>query len=82
MASNAVAVAVLMVGMIAAAIIDLRTRRVPNELTAALAVVGLTCAATGVSSTTAAGALLALMVGLALMLPGYISAAPAPATSS
>ena len=56
----------------AAATIDLRTRRVPNLLTASIAVFGLALAAWHVSGVTVAGALAGLALGLLLMLPGHL----------
>jgi prepilin peptidase CpaA len=55
----------------AAAAIDLRTRRVPNLLTASIAVLGLALAAWHVTELTVAGALAGLALGLLLMLPGH-----------
>ena len=62
---------VLVAGVAAATVIDLRTRRIPNELTAAMTGVGIALAATGVSGVPVAGAFLGFAIGLALMLPGY-----------
>lgn len=58
-------------GVLAATVIDLRTRRIPNELTAAMAGAGIAMAATGVSETSVAGSFLGFAIGLLLMLPGY-----------
>jgi prepilin peptidase CpaA len=55
-----------------AAAIDLRTRRVPNPLTALLATAGLLLAATGLSGVTVGASLAGLVLGLALMLPGHV----------
>lgn len=57
--------------MLAATVIDLRTRRIPNALTAGMTGVGIALAATGVSGLTAGAAFLGFALGLALMLPGY-----------
>jgi prepilin peptidase CpaA len=62
---------VLAAGLAAATAIDLKSRRIPNELTAAMAVSGLALAATGVSGMTTAASLAGLVLGLLLMLPGY-----------
>jgi prepilin peptidase CpaA len=62
---------VLAAGLAAATAIDLRSRRIPNGLTAAMAVSGLALAATGVSGITIAASLAGLVLGLLLMLPGY-----------
>ncbi|HZP48373.1 MAG TPA: A24 family peptidase [Vicinamibacterales bacterium] len=52
--------------------IDLRTRRIPNVLTGATAIVGLAVAAFGVGSVTLAQALGGLAIGLLVMLPGHV----------
>ena len=62
---------VLAAGVTAATVIDLRTRRIPNGLTAAMTGIGIGLAATGVSGVPVAGAFLGFAIGLALMLPGY-----------
>lgn len=72
MASNPVILAVLVLGVGAGAFIDLRTRRVPNALTASLAAIGLGLAAAGVSGLTFWASLLGVALGLGLMLPGYL----------
>ena len=56
----------------AAAVIDLRTGRIPNPLTAATAAAGLGLTAFGLTGQSVAGALAGAALGLALMLPGYI----------
>ena len=61
----------LAAGVLAATAIDLRTRRIPNGLTAAMTGTGIALAATGVSGISPAGSLFGFAVGLALMLPGY-----------
>jgi len=55
-----------------AAAIDLRTRTVPNALTGAAAAAGLTMALTGTGQVGVAGAILGGVIGLTLMLPGYL----------
>jgi prepilin peptidase CpaA len=62
---------VLAAGVLAATVIDLRTRRIPNGLTAAMTGVGIGMAATGASHISVAGAFLGFALGLVLMLPGY-----------
>jgi len=59
-------------GMAAATVIDLRTRRIPNALTATLAGLGIGMAAAGVSGVTLPASLLGFVVGLALMMPGHV----------
>ena len=72
MLSNPVAISTLVAGLGAGAIIDMRTRRVPNELTGGLAAAGLLLAALGVTGITVASSFLGLVLGLALMMPGHI----------
>ena len=60
------------VGVLAAAAVDLRTRRIPNELTAAIAGIGIGLAATGVSGLTVWASLLGFVIGFALMMPGHL----------
>jgi len=55
-----------------AAVIDLRTRRIPNALTAALAVIGVGIAAAELGPVGLGGALLGCALGLAFMLPGHL----------
>ena len=68
--SNAAA-GVLAAGLLAATVIDLRSRRIPNVLTAAMAGLGIGLAATGTSGATVGASLAGLVLGLLLMLPGY-----------
>ena len=58
-------------GAVATAI-DLRTRRVPNPATAAIASVGFALAAMQVSGVTLVGALAGFVIGFVLMLPGHL----------
>lgn len=62
---------VVAAGVSLATLIDLRTRRIPNELTAAMTGLGIALAATGVSGVSVQGAFVGFALGLALMLPGY-----------
>lgn len=57
---------------IAAAVVDLRTRRVPNWLTFGTAALGITMAMTHLDGVGVAGAIEGLLVGLLLMLPGHV----------
>jgi prepilin peptidase CpaA len=68
--SNA-AFVTLLAGVVAATVIDVRTRRIPNLLTAAMAATGIGMAATGASGVSLAAAALGIVVGFALMLPGH-----------
>ncbi len=52
--------------------IDLRTRRIPNVLTGATALVGLGVAALGLGAVTLPQALAGLAVGFVVMLPGHV----------
>lgn len=61
----------LAAGVLAATVIDLRTRRIPNGLTAAMTGIGIAMAATGVSDISVGGSFLGFALGLALLLPGY-----------
>lgn len=54
-----------------AALIDVRTGRIPNALTATTAIAGLLLAASG-GTTALTAALLGGVVGLALMTPGFV----------
>ena len=54
-----------------AAAIDLRTGRIPNRLTAAVGLTGITLAIGGWSGHSVAGALGGALIGFALMLPGH-----------
>jgi prepilin peptidase CpaA len=55
-----------------AAVIDLRTRRVPNALTWPSAVAGVVLALTGAGRVGLAASIVGGLIGLALMLPGYL----------
>lgn len=59
-------------GLVAATVIDLRTRRIPNALTAALAAAGFVMALTGVSRVTPLAAAVGFGLGMLLMLPGRV----------
>ena len=70
--SDALVTAVVAVGMGAAAVIDLRTRRIPNILTATLAAIGLGLAAAGFGRVGLGASMLGCLLGLAFMMPGHI----------
>ena len=70
--SDALVTAVVAIGMGAAAVIDLRTRRIPNILTATLAAIGIGLAAAGLGRVGLGAALLGCLLGLAFMMPGHI----------
>jgi prepilin peptidase CpaA len=63
---------VLAAGVLAATVIDLRSRRIPNVLTAMMALAGIGVAAAGLGGVSPGAAVTGLAVGLALMLPGHI----------
>jgi len=72
MASDVITLAVVLAGTGAGAAIDLRTRRVPDGLSASIAGAGLALAATGVGRIDPAMAATGCLLGLLLMLPGYL----------
>ncbi|MBI4264020.1 MAG: prepilin peptidase [Acidobacteria bacterium] len=59
-------------GTMLAAVIDVRTRRVPNVVTVSLAAAGLSIAAAGLGRVGPGMAVAGGAVALALMLPGYL----------
>jgi prepilin peptidase CpaA len=56
----------------AGALVDLRTRRVPNWMTLGITALGMTLAAAQLTDRTISGALGGFALGLALMLPGHV----------
>jgi prepilin peptidase CpaA len=62
----------VVLGSGAGALVDLRTRRVPNLLTFTIAVVGFALAGLQTAGSGVGAALGGLMVGLVLMLPGHL----------
>jgi prepilin peptidase CpaA len=63
---------VLAVGVTIASAVDIRTRRIPNLLTALLSAAGIALAATGMSGISVGWAAVGLAVGLLVMMPGYV----------
>lgn len=59
-------------GVTIATVTDIRTRRIPNELTAAMAGLGIGLAAAGVSGLGLGFSVLGLFVGMLLMMPGHL----------
>ncbi len=57
---------------LAAAVIDLRTRRVPNVLTGAAGAIGVALALTGTGRIGLAASLVGGAIGFFLMMPGYL----------
>jgi prepilin peptidase CpaA len=72
---NPIVLAAVAAGAGCGALIDLRTRRVPNALSLTIAAAGLGAAATGISDLTLAASLGGLTLGLLLMLPGHVAGA-------
>jgi prepilin peptidase CpaA len=70
--ADAFALIAVAAGSGAAAAIDLRTRRVPNALTASIASAGLLLALSGAGRVTVAAAIGGCLVGVLVMLPGHI----------
>jgi prepilin peptidase CpaA len=63
---------VLAAGVLTATIVDIRTRRIPNVLTASMTGLGLGLAAVGVGGASIGAAVIGFVVGFALMLPGHL----------
>ena len=61
----------LAAGALAATVVDMRTRRIPNELTAAIAGLGVGLAAAGASGISVWASMAGFALGLALMMPGH-----------
>jgi prepilin peptidase CpaA len=61
----------LAAGVLVATAVDIRTRRIPNAVTATMTGAGLGFAASGLSGITLAAAALGFLFGLVLMLPGH-----------
>ena len=72
MASSGFAIAVVALGVGTCAVIDVKTRRVPNALTAALTITGVASAAMGWSGITVNASLIGAAVAFLLMLPGHV----------
>ncbi len=60
------------VGSGASAVVDLRTRRVPNSLTLGITSIGVAMAAGQVSHLSVGASLAGFAIGLLLMLPGHL----------
>lgn len=70
--SDLIVLTTLAGGGLAAAAIDVRTRRVPNLLTASLAAAGVAFAVAGVGRLSIAGSIAGIAIGFGLMLPGHL----------
>jgi prepilin peptidase CpaA len=62
---------IIVAGLAVAVVADVRTRRIPNALTASMAGAGFVVAAAGFG-VTPMQALLGLLVGLLVMMPGHL----------
>ena len=71
-ASELIGLAALGAGLGTAAFIDVRERRIPNVVCAAVAATGLALAVGGFTTVTLPSSLAGLAAGLVLMLPGHI----------
>ena len=71
-ASDPIGIAVVTAAALAGAAIDARTGRLPNSLTFGVAAAGLVIAATGLRTITPGLAVLGALVGLILLMPGYL----------
>ncbi len=69
---SSVALGVLAAGLAGATIIDLKTRRIPNLLTAGMIALGFALAAAGASGISVRASILGFVLGLLLMMPGYL----------
>jgi prepilin peptidase CpaA len=70
--SDAVVVAAVAASGGISAIVDLRSRRVPNPLTMGIAALGIVLAATHVTNVSVTAALVGCALGFVLMLPGHV----------
>jgi prepilin peptidase CpaA len=66
-----VAFAALASGVLTASVVDIRSRRIPNVLTATMAGVGVGLASTGLSGVSLGASMAGFALGLALMMPGH-----------
>ena len=71
-ASDALVLIAVVAGGAVAAAIDLRTRRVPNVLSLAIATIGVVLAAAGLGRVALAAAVGGCVIGVLLMLPGHV----------
>ena len=72
MSPDTLTLAIVSAGTTAGAVVDVRTRRVPNVVTFGLAGTGLIVAATGLGNLGLLTAVAGCATGLGLMLPGYL----------
>lgn len=69
---SSAAFALVAAGVLVATVVDLRTRRIPNTLTGAMALLGVGFAMAGLSGVTIGASVAGLVLGLALMMPGHL----------
>lgn len=70
--TDVVVLVTIAAGTGAAAVIDLRTRRVPNALTMAMAAIGILIAAMGLGRVGIGASLAGCALGALLMMPGHL----------
>jgi prepilin peptidase CpaA len=70
--SDALVVVILAAATGLAAVIDLRTRKIPNALTFSLAIVGIGLAAVQLGPVGIGGSIVGFLLGFAFMLPGNL----------
>lgn len=70
--SDPLLVAIVAAAGVTAAVLDLRTRRIPNALSAAVAATGLTLAAVHAGAVNLTLAIDGMLVGFLFMMPGYL----------
>lgn len=68
---SSAAIGVLAAGLAVATVIDLKSRRIPNVLTASMTGLGILLAAVGASGTSVPASILGFFLGLLFMMPGY-----------
>lgn len=71
-ALSSVAFATVVIGVLVATIVDLRTRRIPNALTGSMALLGVGLAVSGISGLSLGASMAGLVIGMALMMPGHL----------
>jgi prepilin peptidase CpaA len=71
-ASDLIALGALCAGLGAAAVVDVRQRRIPNVISVATAATGLTFSLFGINTITVSSALAGLAIGFLMMLPAHV----------
>jgi prepilin peptidase CpaA len=62
----------LAAGLTTASALDFRTRRIPNELTAAMTIAGIALSLAHLNGVSPAASVMGMAVGVLLMLPGHV----------